>query len=427
VGVAGATVLNFSTNVVFDSRTSQEAALRTGRGGWSGLFVVGIALALAGPASAQEAQKPAVDDDPVPPDALSEPAQEPAPAPKPPSRGSIKEEVTLDKADSTEENPRAGAFSNHLAGSFNVGEKWAVDLNFDYTATEGTPAPPGQIFSSPGGKSTAFGLGLDWDPSDHLSFGALVSASPRSTTISATTLDYVGALGKTTTLDAQIHSEASSVSGGFTASYDTAGDSDLELAFTAGATANHLDSTQVITNVELRNGQAITKAALVNYCKNFPTVCPKALRAALKEQDYPLDSLQLSLGTVATIFGDTDVGVTGDVWLYDQDPTQAGYFSLTQGKAGVSGGGGVPIAPMREDVRLDLTHRFGDLSVKLNGALGGYVSGTGGGTYGGGLKVQYKFTRSFRMWVTLSARHDVDDQGNDSVSRSGSLGAAFRF
>ena len=51
----------------------------------------------------------------------------------------------------------------------------------------------------------------------------------------------------------------------------------------------------------------------------------------------------------------------------------------------------------------------------------------GGSTYGGGLKAQYKFSKAFRLWVNLSARHSVDDVLNDSVSRSVSLGAALRF
>ena len=74
-----------------------------------------------------------------------------------------------------------------------------------------------------------------------------------------------------------------------------------------------------------------------------------------------------------------------------------------------------------------LTQRLGAFSVRLNGTVCGYVEGTGGGTYGGGAKLQYKFSRAFRLWVTLSARHDVDSSGSDSVSRSGSLGASLRF
>ena len=131
---------------------------------------------------------------------------------------------------------------------------------------------------------------------------------------------------------------------------------------------------------------------------------------------------------MATIFTDTDVRVAADAWAYSQDPNDVGFFAITnQRSGGVSGGGGVPIAPMRGDVKLEVTHRFGDFSARVAFSGGSYVAGTGGGTYGGGLRFQYKFTRSFRLWLTLGARHDVDAAGTDSFSRSGSLGAGLRF
>ena len=249
--------------------------------------------------------------------------------------------------------------------------------------------------------------------------------SPKSANLSGTTLDYQSG-GKSTTLDAELRAISSSANAGLSFNYDTAGDSNLEWTFSLGATGAHLDTDQVVTQVQLRNGQSISKAGLNSYCTSNPKACPKTLRSALKERDYTLDSLQMSAGAMATLFEDTDLGVTFDRWVYDQDPTEVGYFSLT-GQKGFSGGGGVPIAPMKSDVRVDLTHRFGALSVKVNGSVGGYVDGTGGGTYGGGVKVQYKLGKQLRLWLTLAARHDVDDSGADSVSRSGALGAGLRF
>ena len=371
----------------------------------------------------------AVEEDPVPPEGeapSADGAAAGAPAPKKgPSTGSVTEELTVDKADSTPDNPRAGSGSNHLAASFNLGEQWALDFSFDFTATQ-APDPSGQKFPDQGGKATSFGLGTDWDPNDHISLGAVFNFSPKSTNLSGTTLDYQSGPGKTTTLDAQLRADSSSANAGLSFNYDTAGDGDLEWTFSLGVTGSQLDTTQQVTQVQLRNGDKLNKGDLNTYCTSNPKACPKTLRSALKERAYTLDSAQLSAGAMATIFEDTDLGVTFDRWLYDQDPTDVGYFSLT-GQKGFSGGGGVPIAPMKSDVRVDLTHRFGALSVRVNGSLGGYVDGTGGGTYSGGVRVQYKFTKEFRLWLTLGARHDVDDAGADSVSRSGSLGASLRF
>jgi hypothetical protein len=387
-------------------------------------------VSLAGAARAEDpkpADAPAAaEEDPVPPEGDA-PAAEAAAAPaakKGPSTGSVTEELTVDKADSTPENPRAGSASNHLAASFNLGEEWALDFSFDFTATQAadTGSAP---FPDRGGKATSFGIGADWDPNDHVSLGAVFNFSPKSTNISGTTLDYTAG-NKSTTLDAQLRADSSSANAGLSFNYDTAGDGDLEWTFSLGVTGSQLDTTQVVTAVQLRNGTSISKSQLGTYCTNNPKACPKTLKAALKERAYTLDSAQLSAGVMATIFEDTDLGVTVDHWLYDQDPTEVGYFSLT-GQKGFSGGGGVPIAPMNSDVRVDLIHRFGAFSVKVNGSVGGYVDGTGGGTYGGGVKLQYKFSKQFRLWLTLAARHDVDDSGADSVSRSGALGAGLRF
>ncbi len=412
-----------------------------GTGGRWWVWAAGAAalLLLSGAARAEDpkpaAEAPAVsapaavapDDDPSPADGEAPAAEAAADAPAPkkgPSTGSVTEELTVDKADVTADNPRAGSASNHLAASFNLGEEWALDFSFDFTATQAA-APSGQPFPDQGGKATAFGIGADWDPNDHLSLGAVFNFSPKSTNISGTTLDYQAG-SKTTTLDAQLRAVSSSANAGLSFNYDTAGETNLEWTFSLGVTGAQLDTTQVVTDVQLRNGQTINKDTLNSYCTNNPKACPKTLKAALKERAYTLDSAQLSAGAMATLFEDTDLGVTLDRWLYAQDPTEVGYFSLT-GQKGFSGGGGVPIAPMKSDVRLDLTHRFGALSVKVNGSLGGYVDGTGGGTYGGGVRVQYKFSKAFRLWLSLAAHHDVDDAGADSVSRSGALGAGLRF
>ena len=52
---------------------------------------------------------------------------------------------------------------------------------------------------------------------------------------------------------------------------------------------------------------------------------------------------------------------------------------------------------------------------------------TGQTTAGAGLKAQYKFTRSFRMWASLAGQNDVDPSGEASQSSTVALGAGYRF
>ncbi len=68
------------------------------------------------------------------------------------------------------------------------------------------------------------------------------------------------------------------------------------------------------------------------------------------------------------------------------------------------------------------------LSQYLNEVMAGeYVSGTGQSTAGLGAKVQYKFTKKFRLWATLSGQRDLDEQGNPTRSGGVAMGAGYRF
>ena len=141
------------------------------------------------------------------------------------------------------------------------------------------------------------------------------------------------------------------------------------------------------------------------------------------DRPVTLDSERLSANVSATLFTDTDVTLSGDYYVYQQNPAQVGFFTLVAAARGA----GVPIAPLRYEVRPEVVHRFGDLSARLWVQAGEYVPGTGQSTAGAGLKLQYKFTRAFRSWVTLSGQRDVDQ--SDQITRAGSVaaGAAYRW
>jgi hypothetical protein len=118
------------------------------------------------------------------------------------------------------------------------------------------------------------------------------------------------------------------------------------------------------------------------------------------------------------------VGLSADYYAYFDDPANVGIFSL--GSVGRFGAG-APIAPLRFLVRPEVTHRLGPWSLRLWVAAGEYVAKVGQGTASIGTKVQYRFTRAFRMWISATGQRDVGSTGE--VSRSGwiSLGAAYRF
>ena len=141
------------------------------------------------------------------------------------------------------------------------------------------------------------------------------------------------------------------------------------------------------------------------------------------------DSLRFarfSAAATATLSVDTDLTLGADYYAYLDDPTQVGIWSV--GAAGLMTiGGGVPVAPVRYLVRPEVAHRFGDFSARLWVQGGHYVESAGGVTGGAGLKLQYKFGKTFRMWLTFSGQTDTADDGTSSRSGTVALGGGYRF
>jgi hypothetical protein len=55
------------------------------------------------------------------------------------------------------------------------------------------------------------------------------------------------------------------------------------------------------------------------------------------------------------------------------------------------------------------------------------VKGAGQSTLGVGIKLQYRFTRTFKMWATVLGSRDLDEQSHETRSGSLALGAGYRF
>jgi hypothetical protein len=56
-----------------------------------------------------------------------------------------------------------------------------------------------------------------------------------------------------------------------------------------------------------------------------------------------------------------------------------------------------------------------------------YVAGTARTTASIGLRLQYRFTKSFKAWLTASGQRDVDESGNESEFGTISGGLGFRW
>lgn len=345
---------------------------------------------------------------------------------------SISDELSLGSTQSTQENPRAGSVSDALNGVYELNDQFSISGGAVLTLEGQTPAAARGQFPTSGSAITLFSLGLDWDPNDHVSSGVAVDFSPESTQQVGTQLTVTDANGVIQPLNARLIARSANSALAFDLGYDTAGESNLEWSVNGSVTGSHYTTTQNIDAIVLRDkGGAYKRENLVAYCDAHRTgkgACSAALRQVLKDQEATLDSLRTSLSVTSTLYTDTDVTLGGDFYTYSQDPATVGIFSVgAAGKQNISGGNGVPIAPLRYTVRPEVAHRFGDLSVKLWVQAGEYASGTAQTTSGLGGKVQYKFTKAFKMWVAASGQRDVDATGIGSTAGNFSLGAGYRF
>ncbi len=345
---------------------------------------------------------------------------------------SLSDQLSVGSTQSTEENPRAGSVSDSLDGTLELNDQFSIGAGAVLTLENRTPAAVRGQFPTSGSAITLLSLGLDYDPNEHLSTGVVFDFSPNSKQQVGTQLTITDASGATQALNARLLAQSANAALGFDVGYDTAGDSNLEWSFTAGVTGSNYTTTQNIDLVRLQDtGKVYDPAQVIAFCKTHKKgkgACSAALQQVVKNQEATLDSLRNSLEVTSTIYADTDVSLGGDFYLYGQDPSTVGIFSVgAVGKQNISGGNGVPIAPLRYTIRPVVAHRFGDLSVKLWVQAGEYASGTAQTTSGIGTKIQYKFTKSFKMWVTAGGQRDVDASGVDSSSSNFALGAGYRF
>ncbi len=341
--------------------------------------------------------------------------------------GTVQDEVSVNTAQATEANPRSGNVADSLSAHFDLSDQWSLSLGGLLTLEGKTPAAQRGQFPTSGALVSTVSLGLDWDPDDHLSFGAAFDFSPSSTQFAGTQLTLNTPNKPTRDASALVQSDTANLDLALDFGYDTAGESDAEWAFNTSAQVTKLDSEQNISSVRFADSSKPEKKdALVTYCASHK--CPRSLQAALQDTSITLRSIKLSASGTLTAWVNTDFTLTGDYYGYDQDPTQLGYFSVAYAGRSVStGGNGIPLAPLRFLLRPEVTHRFGDLSVRLYLQAGEYVPGAGQGTAGVGAKVQYKFTKRFKLWIALAGQADTDDAGNKTNSGTFGLGAGYRF
>lgn len=339
------------------------------------------------------------------------------------SASSVSNEISVNSTQPTDVNPRSGSVSDSLRASFDVAEPLSLNLGASLTSQNNSPAPVGNDSGS--AAVALLTAGIDWELADSWTLGLSADWSPHTTQFADAPLPLAAETGT-----AHIRSRTAQVAGGVDLSYDTGGTSELEWSFSAGLEVTRWNIDQTVPLVTTANGTVLTSAQVrsnINtYCSRHPAVrnCGRAVLRDLTATPFVLDSQQVSASATAIVRRDTDLTLSADYYNYVEDATQAAFASLIfNGR----GGAGVPVAPLHYVIRPEVTHRFGDLSAKLWVQGGEYVPNAGGTTAGAGLRLQYKFTRTYRMWISASGQRDEDEHGNETRSGALALGAGYRF
>lgn len=330
----------------------------------------------------------------------------------------VTEQVIVSSTQATAANPRSTVFTNLLNSGFDVGEDWTISAGASLTLPGQTPAASQAQFGESGSAVTLFTAGADWSVTDQLALGATLDFSPQSTQFAGTPVP-LRANRTDGTGEAQVRSQTSQLSGGLDVSWDSFGNSDLEWSFIGGIGFSHYDIDQGFARGKTDTGGALSaqqvQKGITDYCAFHPKRCSTSLLAVVNGVPTPLDFGRFSAGATGTLYRDTDISVFGDWYQYAQDPSKIGFFSL----ASLGRGPGLPIAPVRYQLRPEVEHRIGSLSARLWLEAGEYVAQTGDSTVGIGARIQYRFTKAFRAWLTLSGQRDVD--ADHQITRSGSV------
>ena len=326
---------------------------------------------------------------------------------------SISEELGLGTSPSAGSQPRAGAVTNAISGSVELSDAWALRLGVNLSLTTPSRSDIAPELKPSSSASISLLPAIDWDPNEHISMELGFSLSPRSTT-QADSIVSLPILGDVAAL---ISSVSSSYGASFWLGYDSAGDSDFETGASLSLGAMHYNTRQKIEGIQGRKGSVRSAEVLSELCRALTPGCKK-WRALLGPHPDSLDQLSFGGSLTGSFWKDTDLSLAFTYFLYGEDPTQVGYFNLF--------GTGLPFAPPQWMLRPDLVHRFGSFQLGLWYRHTQYVTGEGAGDLVG-VKAQYKFSKAFRLWASVSFERDRDAEGTLIPTNSAAAGVKVRW
>jgi hypothetical protein len=360
------------------------------------------------------------------------------------SASSVSNEVGGQLTQTTPSNPRAGDAADLLKANVDVADALILRAALGFTYEFATPTPVGGSFKGTDTSVFAVSLGLDWEVNDALTLSIDGVFSPSSTQAANTVITLTGPAGGTVDRNGLLGTVASSYGGDISADYAIGNPLSDRLALSLDADVGWLALTvdQTLERLENETGTEVSSIARIRtLCQTTQVPAQvhrcQALQPLLGSGADTLDEFRLAAGATLTIAGDTDVGLHAAYYLYNEDPSDFGYYSaLTSGRTAlhnVSLGNAVPLAPYLFTLRPDVTQRLGPFSVSLWYQFGIYASDLGTNQVVGA-RVGWAVSASWKLWLTGSIQVDLQPpfstgsplaNGTQSTL-SGAFAAGFR-
>jgi len=312
----------------------------------------------------------------------------------------------------TEISSGAGSFLVRGLGDVDLAEQLSLHLDLAYTRALAQGPPPGLTVGSSGGNVFSLAAGVDLAVLETGLLTFELNFSPASTVE-----QQVNVTVASTTLHPLVSSHSQAVGGTMAFGYATGFERDVELGLDGAITVTRFDSSQQIVN---RSGAPVPPSACDNVRASLRALC----LLLYAQHGTAFTQSRLAAGATLTLFHDTDVALSGDYYVYSDDPTQVGFFALaTGGRLPASLGDPVPLVPLLWSLRPQLTHRFGEtvaVSVYYEYADGYSDEGTSNLV---GLRLSVRVSRQVRLVFRAEGQSFTDGTGMTTLSGSAVLSA----
>jgi len=343
---------------------------------------------------------------------------------------SVSNELALGLYQNSPATPQSAYVADQLTFRFELDDAWTLKLGGTYTYDGETPPAENEVFGTSSAQVLGVVGGLEFDASPRVNLYLDVSGSPSASQRFGTTLPAPN--DGTPGTEIQVHNSSSSVGALLGASFIIGGTEfletviggtvlDVSAGWTLMSTHQRLDAA-----VDPATGQPVSGSRFQTICKLFPNTrgCRK-LRTLLQGGTDTINQFMLSAAVLQPLGSTTDLGLSASVYVYDQDPLSASFFTNLAPQL-TSLGGGFPLAPQRWSISPMLEQRIGSWSISPCYQFLQYVSDYGQ-AHVAGLRVSVKIGTAWTVWVAGSFQWDLlTDPNGTTLLTSGRVAVGFR-